>query len=324
MIYILFLFFIFLNTAIIRQNNMFLGFYDFLKKNIKSNKLLVFLISLVSGVLPVSGRVSVSASMLDTLHLKNKQKLGVVDYLSTHHYYLWSPLEKTILIPMAVLGLTYFQMMEILAPAIILYVGFLIYYFMFQLKTADVEFEVKTESQEFSILTMLFFVTPIVAMVVFPTVPLWIPFAVASPYFLYKHYIENETLSNIEINWKLLTIIGGIILMGEYAASYFETIKDYLTANQFSLPLAVGIGFLASFAMGSSGKFIALSTFLTLIYGIQYFPLFFLTEYAAYLISPSHKCLAIGKQYFDTPFKTYLKPVGQLALIMFILGIILS
>ena len=324
MIYILFLFFIFLNTAIIRQNNMFLGFYDFLKKNIKSNKLLVFLISLISGVLPISGRVSVSASMLDTLHLKNKQKLGVIDYLSTHHYYLWSPLEKTILIPMAVLGLSYFQVIEILAPAIILYIGFLLYYFLYQLKPADVEFKVETTEQEFSLLTMLFFIAPIVAMIAFPDLELWIPFAIASPYFLYKHYIANRTLKNIEINWQLLVIIGGIIMLGQYAAEYFEEAKSYISTNEFSLPLAVALGFAASFAMGSSGKFVALSTFLTMIYGVQYFPLFFLTEYAAYLISPSHKCLTIGKQYFDTPLKMYLKPIGQLAIIMFILGIILS
>lgn len=322
MIYILFLFFIFLNTAIIRQNNLFVGFYNFLRKYISSNKLLVFLISLFSGVLPVSGRVSVSASMLDTLHLRNKEKLGVLDYLSTHHYYLWSPIEKTIVIPMAVLGLTYFQVIELLLPAIIAYLGFLAYYFLFQIKSVDVEFEVETENSEFSLFTILLFILPIVAMVVFPNVPIWIPFALASPYFLYQHYQQNNTLRNIEVNWSLLFLISGIILFGQYAASYFDMMQEYVKENEFTLPLAVSFGFAISFLLGSSGKFVALSTVLTVLYGIEYFPLFFLSEYAAYLISPTHKCLTIGKQYFGTPFRLYMKPIGQLALIMFVLAII--
>ena len=322
MIYILFLFFIFLNTAIIRQNNLFVGFYNFLRKYISSNKLLVFLISLVSGVLPVSGRVSVSASMLDTLHLRNKEKLGVLDYLSTHHYYLWSPIEKTIIIPMAVLGLTYFQVIELLLPAIITYLGFLAYYFLFQIKSVDVEFGVGTENSEFSLFTILLFILPIVSMVVFPNVPIWIPFALASPYFLYQHYQRNDTLRNIEVNWSLLFLISGIILFGQYAASYFDVMQEYVKENEFTLPLAVSFGFAISFLLGSSGKFVALSTVLTVLYGIEYFPLFFLSEYAAYLISPTHKCLTIGKQYFGTPFRLYMKPIGQLALIMFVLAII--
>lgn len=322
MIYILFIFFIFLNTAIIRQNDLFVGFYALLRKYISSNKLLVFLISLFSGVLPVSGRVSVSASMLDTLHLRNKEKLGVIDYLSTHHYYLWSPIEKTIVIPMAILGLSYFQVIELLLPAIVAYFGFLAYYFCFQIKPTDVEFEIKTENQEFSLLTVLFFILPIISMVAFPDVPLWIPFAVASPYFLYQHYQQNNTFRNIEINWSLLFLISGIILFGQYAASYFDVMQEYVKENEFTLPLAVGLGFAISFLLGSSGKFVALSTVLTVLYGIEYFPLFFLSEYAAYLISPTHKCLAIGKQYFGTPFRLYIKPIGQLALIMFVLAII--
>jgi molecular chaperone DnaK len=38
--------------------------------------------------------------------------LRIIDYLSTHHYYWWSPLEKTIVLPMAALGITYGQMLS--------------------------------------------------------------------------------------------------------------------------------------------------------------------------------------------------------------------
>ena len=60
--------------------------------------------SLLGGILPIPGRVALSAPLLDAIAPPDKKKrsaFGVIDYLSTHHYYWWSPLEKTVVLPMA-------------------------------------------------------------------------------------------------------------------------------------------------------------------------------------------------------------------------------
>ena len=44
----------------------------------------------MTGVLPIKGRVTVSASLLDTLAPKDKkkrEKFRPIDFMSSHHYY---------------------------------------------------------------------------------------------------------------------------------------------------------------------------------------------------------------------------------------------
>ncbi len=116
--YLIFLAGVMVCSGIIKSNNYFTPIFSWLLDKVKSKKLIVYLISFVSGVLPVSGRVSVSAGILDTLapkdSCKSRSKFGIIDYLATHHYYLWSPLEKTIIIPMAVFSMSYLQVMSYL------------------------------------------------------------------------------------------------------------------------------------------------------------------------------------------------------------------
>ncbi len=73
--------------------------------------------------------------------------------------------------------------------------------------------------------------------------------------------------------------------------------------------------------LGSSGKFIGITVLLAQVFGLQYFTLFFALEYAAYLISPTHKCTCIGKMYFNTPFLTYAKVLGVWAALVVLVGI---
>ncbi len=69
-----------------------------------------YVVSAIGGILPIEGRVTVSAGVLDTMcsnhsHNHGREKMGIVDYLGNHHYYLWSPLEKTVILPIAAFGL---------------------------------------------------------------------------------------------------------------------------------------------------------------------------------------------------------------------------
>ena len=68
---------------------------------IKSLKLRMCILHFISGILPIPGRICVVNALFDSITNKDKTntKFSFFHYLSTHHYYLWSPLEKTIIIP---------------------------------------------------------------------------------------------------------------------------------------------------------------------------------------------------------------------------------
>ena len=127
-------------TNLVNSRGYLIPVYTFLQKRIKSKRLLVALISAFSGVLPIPGRTIVSAGALDGLapNDSRRKNYGIINYLSTHHYYLWSPLEATVLIPLSVLGLSYFEFISIITPLLITVIGITLYYIFFVLKEDDV------------------------------------------------------------------------------------------------------------------------------------------------------------------------------------------
>jgi hypothetical protein len=66
-----------------KKTQIFLPVYKFIADRVKSKRAVVALISLVSGVLPVNGRASISAGALDTVAPNNEKKkiFGIIDYL---------------------------------------------------------------------------------------------------------------------------------------------------------------------------------------------------------------------------------------------------
>lgn len=127
-------------TDFINAKGYFIPFYSFLERKVKSKRLLVALVSAVTGVLPIPGRTIVSAGALDTLAPDDSRRknYGLINYLSAHHYYLWSPLEATVLIPLSVLGINYFQFLTIISPLLITLLLITLYYIFFELKESDV------------------------------------------------------------------------------------------------------------------------------------------------------------------------------------------
>ena len=110
-------------TGILKERGYLTDVFSLLLKSFKSKKIVLFIISLFGGILPIPGRVAVSAGILNTIAPKDKkgrENYGIIDYLTTHHYYIWSPLEKTIIIPMAVLGVTYTQLIGMLFPLLLI------------------------------------------------------------------------------------------------------------------------------------------------------------------------------------------------------------
>jgi hypothetical protein len=217
--------------------------------------------SAIAGILPIAGRVSISAGILDTIAPKDDRRkhYGILDYLSTHHYYLWSPFEKSVIIPMAVLSLSYVEFMQLMWPLTIIAIVIPFVLIFTLLKEDDVIIQTQKEER-----------------------------------------IKVEW-----INWKLLATVAVIIILGNLVREHTDTIKSYLERNNWSIVSGAWIGFAGSFLLGSSSRFAAFTAILTSIFGIEYLPLFFAIDYTGYMLSPTHKCFAIGKMYFNTSLVTY-------------------
>ena len=143
-IYLFYLLGVMVTSGIIKEKGYFNNLFNYIVNKVKSKKGVVALISLFSGILPIPGRVVVSAGILDTVAPKNKKsrsKFGIIDYLATHHYYLWSPLEKTIILPIATLNLTYLGVIRHIAPLLLITLLYIIYYIVFILRENDIEIQ---------------------------------------------------------------------------------------------------------------------------------------------------------------------------------------
>ena len=260
--------------------------YRWIADNVESKRAVVAIISALSSVLPIEGRVTVSAGFLDTIAPKGpKRRLyGIIDYLSTHHYYFWSPLEKTVILPMAVLGLGYVGFLSVVWPLIVtcLLVG--LFYIFFILKEEDIVIDLKKKE-------------------------------------CCEHTHEHEKIQ--WINWKVLAWVSGVIILGNYIKVFDKEMIEFVT-NSGSIAIATLLSFLFSFAMGSSGKYAGFVALLTKIFGVKFLPLFLAVDYAGYMFSPTHKCFTVGKTYFDTPILEFYKAIGLLCGSLLIVALIIT
>lgn len=265
-----------------KNSGLFIPIYKFIYKHVKSKRIVVALVSTISGVLPIEGRTIISAGLLDSLAPIDKRRkiYGIIDYLSTHHYYFWSPLEKTILLPLAGLGISYITFIGMIWPLLLTTIIFIIGYLFIVLKENDVIIEF--------------------------------------------HKINKKSLNELKwVDWKTLSFITGVIILANIFKMYSDEIKNIIVLMKGSLLLALSFIFISSFIFGSSSKYAGFVTLLTIIFGMNYFPLFFAVGYSGYMLSPTHKCLITAQRYFHTNMYEFYKVVISMCIFIIVAGIIL-
>jgi hypothetical protein len=184
-----------------------------------------------------------------------------------------------------------------------LYIG----YYITSLKEDEIEIDTKDEPMNWKnigLVVLPFLLTILISCV---TDYYFAAFATFTTYLITYSNSWKKLLSYI--NWQLVFIVAGIIILGNFINSYYSLMESYIKTynNPKNILVVSVISFLVSFLLGSSTKYASIVSLLTSVFGMHYFVLFFTLEYSAYLISPSHKCLPIGQKYFHTGFMTYLK-----------------
>ena len=305
-------------TGIVNEFNLFSGIYSNLSTKIPNKRLLLFIYSAIGGILPIPGRCIMSASLIDTITTKDttkRQKFGIVDYLSTHHYYFWSPLEKTVIIPMAVLGLTYMQFMSYIWPLLTVYSIYTITVILTLVKEDDIVFKFEPISKS------PWHIAPLLSgilLLILGIAP-WIVFSIIPIYYIIatKSYNIKKLMSYV--NGKLVALLSGVLILSHFGKIYANPLVKDLELTVITFPLCA-ILFLCAFLMGSSSKFAGIVALLCSTFGVVFLPLFFAIEFAAYLISPTHKCVVISKEYFGTSLSKFYGVVGGLAVLIMAVG----
>ena len=322
--YLWMIFFIMITAGLAKEYALFAPAFAYVRNTFRSNKFVVVLLSAIGGILPIEGRVTVSAGLLDTVAPKDgpgREKLGIVDYLSTHHYYLWSPLEKTVILPIAAFGLTYGAWLGLIAPLLIVSIAFITWYIWSQVHDE----EITITPGNFKLSSVLRNILPMfVAIGLYIYNSAWMIgcFGLLTLYYIIisQQWSPKKLLGYVR--WDVLIWVAAVIILGNYFKSYD---KEFLTMikgvgldpHTFVGMLAISvIGFVISFLMGSSGKFIAVAVLMAQIFGVEYFLWFFAIDFAGYLLSPTHKCVMIGNRYFGTPVGTYYKALGTWGLLL--------
>jgi len=324
--YLLFIVFIMMTAGLIKEHNLFASAYAYVQKVFKSKRVIVALMSALTGILPVSGRVTISAGILDTLAppkgQPGREKFGIIDYLSTHHYYVWSPLEKTILIPMAALGIGYGAVLYQLLPLLIVSLGLVFWYIAYKVKEDDIQ--LNTSPERFKISNILRNVFPFIAAIGAAIAGLHpaVAFGMLLIYYMILTMTWDFEKLLSYVDWKLIAWVAVIIVVANVTRSNTEEVKAFLEATAFDINTVTGfltisaLSLGSSFLFGSSSRFAAITTILTLVYGVEYFVWFFALDYVGYLVSPAHKCVTIGKLYFGTPWKRYANALGIWAVLL--------
>ena len=303
----------------IRQYHVLDDVYSLAKRYIKDARIMIIITSLIGGVLPIPGRVALSAPLLDAIAPPDKKKrseFGIIDYLSTHHYYWWSPLEKTIILPMAALGITYGEMLSYTFPFLLVCIGYTWWYIFTKVNPRSVIPDM-SNIRDFDWKRALRGWAPFIATI-------WFLLCVGKagaifffPWFgamcCYYAWLCKDWKWGKYINKQFAIISTLVLALGGVVGLIKAPVMAYLQSAtpEMIIPVTI-VGALAAWVMGSSGKYAGMTSALVLIFGQQYLVWFLATEYSGYLLSPAHKCLMIGQQYFGTPIKKYYKVLGGL------------
>jgi hypothetical protein len=315
--YLWMVFFIMIAAGLAKEYSLFAPAYSYIKNTFRSNKFVVVILSAIGGILPIEGRVTVSAGLLDTVAPKDgqgREKMGIVDYLSTHHYYMWSPLEKTVVLPIAAFGLTYATFIGMIAPLLVVSLIFISFYIWSQVK--DEEVVIKPDN--FKLSTVMRNIFPMfIALGVYiyggGEDNVFVIFGLLTLYYVFITQQWNYKKLLGYVNWEVLGTVAAVIILGNFFKSHNNDFIAYIKGLGFDPHTLTGmalislVGFVVSLLMGSSGKFIAIAVLMAQVFGQEFFLWFFAVDYAGYLLSPTHKCVMVGNRYFGTPLKTYYK-----------------
>lgn len=315
---------IFVIAGILRDKNSLACVYRYIQKLTPNKRLMCCLLSTVYGVLPIPGRITIATGMFDTCtdHTKCRKSLGVLAYLSTHHYYLWSPLEKSVLIVVAALGISYSEFLMTMTPYIVAYLGFLFYYIMFIMPDVDQQVLTFDSDQSGDWFDSLGLICGVIGCCVGVIDIDWF-----MPVYATLLCVKHRCWGVFKyIDFKLLVCVS-LVLVASTCLDYFsDEIKEYVVklSTLYGVTCALVFSFVAAFILGSSSKFAGITAGLCSVFGAVYLPLFYVIDFCGYMLSPCHKCLSVSTMYFKTNVLSFYRVLLTMCLCLITAVVIIN
>lgn len=328
-IYLLGLISAFIIGGILREEGYFAHIYKWLSTHLHSKKAVLGVMSVIGGILPVEGRCSVSAPILDSIVNKEgngRKKMGLVDYISTHHYYLWSPIEPSVVIFMTALGISWMTFMQATIIPLALYLGFFLAILLFYVKSEDIHFhedkQLKHSGNDKGLIEIKMYmplVSIVGAVILMIHDPKMFAFWHTFPFVAFFIWLSSSVKARdalAYIKWPVVAMVGVIIALGTIAKSYNGEILEFIQSSNFTILGMLVAGAIGAFFMGSSSKYAGLGAAMISVTSAVYLPLVIIAEFIGYLLSPVHKCLGITKMYFGTSVFTFYKFLIPLSVLL--------
>lgn len=254
-----------------KKYDIFQPFYKFLAKRIKSKRAVLAITSATTAILPINGRTVISGGILQTLAPEDsrRKKFAVIDYLNAHHFYFWSPLEASVLLPMAALHITYWSFFGHVWPMLLTVIVCALAYTFGVVKEEDVDIviEDKRSIQKLDA----------------------------------KKYLKEGAMTVLLV--ALLDMAGNVL---NYNSAWFDHFMHNVNKEGVLLPVLI-VSFAISWLLGSSEKFSGITGIVASIFGLTYLPIIFAVNWCGYILSPMHKCMLLGKRFFGADWKDYYK-----------------
>ena len=217
---------------------------------------------------------------------------------------------------MAAFGLSYGAFMSMMWPLLAVSIAFILGYLIWGVKESDIQ--LKDCGTEIKVSRITRYVFPYIAGVVaiVAGVDFMWSFGLLTLYYMFCTATFDIKKLLGYVDWKLIGWVALIIALANFAVSNTEAIKTGLESTGLDINTPLGFiglsvfSFLGAFALGSSSRFGAITVLMASIYGLEYLPWFFAVDFVGYLISPMHKCVAIGMLYFGTKLRYYITILG--------------
>ena len=300
----LILFLVYVICTIFKQYNIIADVFSC----IKSDKIAGIGTILISGALPIPGRIVLCSSILKSINQKKDVNTAIASYVGTHHYYLWSPIEKSVVIIIAGLGITYTQFLQALWVPIIVYFSFMMYFLS---KVNIVRNSVSTTSTKSSWIDISILISCLLLSCAYPII-----IYVLCLYVLYlslKYKVKLNLLR--EIDWKTICLVFVVLIAGTFVKQNHDILNNAIMDADL-LFTALFFSFIASYCLGSSSKFAGVCLLTTGVFGIQYLGLFYVVDFFGYMLSPCHKCRTITQSVHGLNSSEFRKKIGFLGVVM--------
>ncbi|MFH1048154.1 MAG: DUF401 family protein [Patescibacteria group bacterium] len=287
-------------------------------KFLKNGKLSLIFTSLFLGLMPVKGRTILSAPIIAQIAQKNNLNnfsASMVNYLSSHIYYLIFPLSTSLMFVIIIMKFNYFNFIFFLMPGV-LFLAMMVWYFASRSNISS-NFSIETKS---SFKEAARFVLPIVVLLISLglselykiqySILIGTVIFVALSVVLLKPSRSQIKAAYKSIDKYLIFILFLILLLSAFTSNS-PLIKNYFSgiiAGSYSIPILIVIGYLIGFTIGSSSTMVSaifplLAPILTgnpLAYQIA--AIVYASEYAGYIASPAHPCCHYAASFFNVPY----------------------